>query len=159
MPTSTTSAVVATRATLYTTHFSCSRSTVPERRQRTRSAKHPAARENWKATFTGTAKASSHSGRPTNPDLVSNSLKYSSEARPQSTTSWAHHHREGGDPEGKRTAAVLRAATETTQAFTIHNARVSAVGSPRPRLLIPAARPATIRHQPTGLAGWRQVIG
>jgi hypothetical protein len=45
MPVSTTSAVVPTTATLYTTHLSCSRSRGPERRQRARSEKNAATRE------------------------------------------------------------------------------------------------------------------
>src|SRR5215210_250005 len=162
IPTSTIGAVAATRATLYTTHFSCCRSTGPECRQRTRSATNPAARETWKTTFTGVTRGSIHSGKPTNPSCVGYLPKYSRKPELHSEPNCTHHRRDGGEPEGKRTTAVLNAATETTQAFTSHCTRPlasAASGRPRARVFTPAATPATISHQPTGFAGWRRVIG
>src|SRR5215211_173510 len=111
----------------------------------------------------GTASTSSRSGRPENSGLVGYALKYSREPEPQSTPKNAHHHhRVGGDPEGKRTTAVHSAPTETTQKFISNNTGPSGsaeYGIPVPRIATPDATPATIRHQPTGLAGWRRLIG
>src|SRR5829696_2297151 len=160
--TSTTSAEAAARATPYTTHFSCSRSTGPERRQRTRSARNWATVQTWKTMFVGTASTSSPSGRKANPGLVGYALKYSSEPEHHSRTNSAHHHLDGGHPEGNRITAVHRALTETTQKFISSNTGPSgspAYGTPVPRTATPDATPATIRHQPTGLEGWRRVIG
>ncbi len=54
------------------------------------------------------------------------------------------------------------APIEITHALTIHNANPplsAASDSPMPRKFTPAATPATIEHQPTGLVGCRRVIG
>ena len=112
--------------------------------------------------FVGEASTSSCSGRKANPGLVGNALKYSRQPEPHTAARNAHHHREGGDPEGNRTTAVHCAATETTQKFVGNNIeplRSPAYGTAIPKAAIPDATPATSRHQPTGLAGWRRVIG
>src|SRR5215204_1161374 len=110
----------------------------------------------------GAAIGTSHPGRPTYPLVSYGSAKYVKTPEPHSTHNCAHHHRDGGEPEGKRTMALLSAPIETTQALDIQNASpplLAASESPRPTRVAPAATPAAIKHQQTGLAGWRRVIG
>src|SRR5918998_4744876 len=109
---------------------------------------------------TGTASGSSHPSGPMNPLASSyGSEKYVSRPEPHSKSSCAHHHRDGGEPEGKRTTALLSAPTEIAQALTSNSAGPSGSAGTKPRRFTPAATLATIRHHPTGLAGWRRVIG